>query len=260
VLRGRAFDASDNATSQPVMIVGERMAAAIWPGRDPIGQCVRYGVASAPCVTVVGVAEEMRLRSLTDPREFSFYIPAAQLTGDLGSVFVRVSGDAGQQAEVLRKRLQPLMPGDAYVTAVPMRQRVEPMLRGWRFGATMFVAFGSLALVLAALGLYSVIAYDVAQRRREIGVRMALGADRADVVRLVVGAGFTLTLGGVVVGLAVAAGAARFVAPLLFDLSPTDPAIMGGVALVLVAIGVLATAWPALVASRVDPNITLRAD
>jgi putative ABC transport system permease protein len=122
------------------------------------------------------------------------------------------------------------------------------------------VTFGSLALLLAALGLYSVIAYDVAQRHREIGVRMALGAGRSDVVRLVVGGGLALTFGGVALGMAIAALAGRYVAPLLFEQSPRDPAIMGVVAVVLLAIGALATAWPALSASRVDPNITLRAD
>jgi predicted permease len=260
VLRGRAFDANDVASSPRVMVVGERMAATIWPGRDPIGKCVRYFADTAPCVTVVGVAEEMRLRSLTDPREFTFYIPASQFDGDLGTIFVRVAGDAAQQAELIRKRLQPLMPGAAYVTAAPLRTLVERMVRGWRLGATMFLAFGSLALLLAALGLYSVIAYDVTQRHREIGVRMALGADSSDVVRLVVGGGLALTLGGVVLGIAIAAVAGRWVAPLLFQQSPGDPAIMGAVALVLLAIGALATTWPAFSAARVDPNISLRAD
>jgi predicted permease len=260
VLRGRAFDANDRATSPPVMIVGERMAAAVWPGRDPLGRCVRYGSDTAPCVTVVGVAEEMRQRTLSDTREFTFYIPATQFGMNTGNIFVRVAGDAEQQAELLRKRLQPLMPGAAYITATPLRTHVEPMVRGWRLGATLFLAFGLLALLLAALGLYSVIAYDVTQRHREIGVRMALGAGSSDVARLVVGGGLVLTLGGVALGLGIATLAGRYVAPLLFQQSPNDPTIMGAVALVLVTIGTLATAWPAFNATRVDPNVSLRAD
>jgi predicted permease len=259
VLRGRAFDANDVATSPLVTIVGERMARTVWRGQDPIGRCVRFFADTAPCMTVVGIAEEMRQRALTDEHEFSFYIPVTQY-GYTPTMFVRVDGDAGERAEQIRKRLQPLMPGAMYVTSVPLRTRVEPMLRGWRLGASMFLAFGALALLLAALGLYSVISYDVAQRRKEIAVRVALGASRGDVMRLVVGAGVWLTLGGVVLGLAIAVAAGRYIAPLLFGQSPTDPAILGVVALLLVGIGVVATAWPALNAARVDPNLTLRAD
>jgi putative ABC transport system permease protein len=259
MLRGRAFDANDVATSPLVTIVGERMARTIWRGQDPIGRCVRFFVDTAPCVTVVGIAEEMRQRALTDPHEYSFYIPATQY-GYTPTLFVRVDGDADERAEMIRKRLQPLMPGAMYVTSVPLRTHVEPMLRGWRLGASMFLAFGALALLLAALGLHSVISYDVAQRRKEIAVRVALGATQRDVVRHVVGTGLSLTLGGVILGLAIAVWAGRFIAPLLFDQSPRDPTILGAVAVLLLVIGVVATAWPALHAARVDPNVILRAD
>jgi hypothetical protein len=260
ILRGRAFDDRDVARSQRVMIVGERMAEVIWRGQDPIGKCVRYGADTAPCVTVVGVAEEMRQRTLTDAREFSFYIPATQYGLPIGTLFIRVDGNAGTHAETIRKRLQALMPGASYITAVPLTTHVEPMTRSWRFGATVFLAFGALALILAGLGTYSVIAYTVAERRREIGVRMALGATRREVVRLVVGSGLSLTAGGILVGGVIAALAARWLAPLLFQHSPWDPAVLGAVVAVLVGIGIVATAVPAFNASRVDPNVTLRSD
>jgi putative ABC transport system permease protein len=260
ILRGRSFDATDDARSLRVMIVGERMAAALWPSQDPVGRCVRMFADTAPCVTVVGVAEEMRLRSLSDRREYSFYIPAAQYGGPTGTLFVRVDGDAAVYAEPVRKRLQALMPGSAYVTSVPLSQHVEPSMRSWRFGATMFMLFGGLALVLAALGLYSVIAYSVAVRRREIGVRIALGATRQTVMRLVVGHGVRLTLAGVALGAGIAVLAGRWIEPLLFEQSARDPVVFGSVALLLLAISAFATAAPALWASRVDPNVTLRAD
>jgi predicted permease len=260
ILRGRAFDDHDGTTSAPVLVVGEGMANALWPGEDPLGKCVRIGADTAPCATVIGVAEDMRLRSLTDQREFSYYLPISQYGSPAGGTFVRVAGDATEYAELVRRRLQPLMPGTAYVTAVPLRSLVDPSMRSWRFAATMFVAFGGLALGLAAIGLYSVIAYNVAQRRQEIGVRIALGAPRGRIVRLVVGSGMRVVVTGVVLGGALAFWAGRWVASLLFQESPQDPAVYAVVAAVLVGVALVATAVPALAASRVDPNEALRAE
>ena len=260
ILRGRAFDAHDGPTSARVLVVGEGMANALWPGRDPLGRCVRIGADTAPCSTVIGVAEDMRLRSLTDEREFTYYRPIGQHDAAEGGLFVRVAGDAKDYTELVRRRLQPLMPGTAYVTAVPLRSLVDPRMQSWRFAATMFVAFGGLALGLAAIGLYSVIAYNVAQRRQEIGVRIALGAPRGRIVRLVVGSGMRVVVTGVVLGGALALWAGRWVATLLFQESPADPAVYAVVAAVLVGVALVATAVPALAASRVDPNEALRAD
>ena len=173
---------------------------------------------------------------------------------------MRVAGDAADYAELVRRRLQPLMPGTAYVTAVPLRSLVDPRMQSWRFAATMFVAFGGLALGLAAIGLYSVIAYNVAQRRQELGVRIALGAPRGRIVRLVIGNGMRVVVTGVVLGGALALWAGRWVATLLFQESPEDPAVYAVVAAVLVGVALVATAVPALAASRVDPNVALRAD
>ena len=260
ILRGRAFDEHDGPTSAPVLVVGEGMANVLWPGRDPLGKCVRIGADTAPCSTVIGVAEDMRLRSLTDEREFSYYLPISQYGSPAGGTFVRVAGDAEDDAELVRRTLQPLMPGTAYVTAVPLRSLVDPQMRSWRFAATMFAAFGGLALALAGIGLYSVIAYSVAQRRQEIGVRIALGAPRSRIVRLVVGSGMRVVVTGVVIGGALALWAGRWVATLLFHESPADPAVYAVVAAVLVGVALVATAVPALAASRVDPNVALRAD
>jgi putative ABC transport system permease protein len=171
-----------------------------------------------------------------------------------------VAGDADDYADVIRRRLQRLMPGASYVTARPLRSLVDPNIRSWQFGATMFVAFGGVALALAAIGLYSVVAYGVAQRQRELGVRIALGASRGHVVQLVVGNGLRLVVAGVVIGGALALWAGRWVATLLFQQSPHDPAIYLAGAAVLVGVALLASALPALAASRVDPNVALRAE
>ena len=260
ILRGRGFDGRESERSQQVAVVSEGMARVLWPGREAIGQCLRIERDTKPCTTVVGIAEEMHLREFANEREFSYYIPIAQYGTADPSVFVRVNGDAGDYAEVLRRHLQRVMPGSAYVTVTPMQQLVAPNLRAWRLGATMFVAFGGLALALAAIGLYSVIAYNVAQRTQELGVRIALGASVGNVVRIVVAGGMRLVVAGVIIGGVIAFLAARWVETLLFRESPRDPLVFGVVASVLLGVALLASLVPALRAARVDPNVALRAD
>ncbi|MDQ3950004.1 MAG: ABC transporter permease, partial [Gemmatimonadota bacterium] len=260
ILRGRAFDRRDVAGAPGVVVVSEGMARALWPNEDPLGRCIRIGADTMPCTTVIGVAEDMRVRSLTDAREYTYYIPIAQYGNAAGALFVRVAGDAADYADAVRRRLQLLMPGTAYVIAQPLRELIDPNVRSWEFGATMFVAFGALALALAAIGLYSVVAYGVAQRQQEIGVRIALGASRSHVMRLVMGGGVRLVAAGVLIGGAIALWAGRWAAALLFQESPHDPVVYAVGAAVLVGVAIMATAMPALAASRVDPNAALRAE
>jgi len=146
------------------------------------------------------------------------------------------------------------------VNVRPLRELVDPRMRGWQFGATMFLAFGGLALALAAIGLYSVIAYGVAQRQKELGVRIALGASRGSVVRLVVGGGVRMVVIGIAIGGIIALWASRWLGTLLFNESPKDPVVYAAVAGVLVVVAVVATALPALGAARLDPNTALRAE
>ena len=217
---------------------------------------------------MIGVAEEMHIHSLRASatgaarRSATTRIPfrVVQYDDPAGTLAIRVAGDATDYAESVRRRLQRIMPGAAYVTAEPLRSMVDPKMRSWRMGATMFVAFAALALALAGIGLYSVIAYGVAQRRQEIGVRIALGASRRHVVRLVVRGGLRLVIAGVALGIVVALWAARWIAPLLFQESATDPLVYGAVAAVLIGVALVATSMPAFAASRVDPNVALRAD
>jgi predicted permease len=260
ILRGRGFDDGDRAGGPGVMVVSQNMANALWPGQDPLGKCVRMNADTAPCSTVVGVSENLHLYSLSDPKEFSYYVPMAQYPHATSMVLVRVAGDATNAAEPIRRRLQTLMPGASYVTTIPLRSMVAPQMQSWQIGATMFIAFGGLALLLASVGLYSVIAYGVEQRRREIGVRLALGARPTQVVRLVLNGGLRLVGTGVILGCALALMAGHWVAQLLFDEQPYDPVVLASVALVLVAVAIAATTLPALAAARVDPNVTLRAD
>ena len=159
-----------------------------------------------------------------------------------------------------RRSLQQLMPGVSYVTVTPMSTIMAPVVRSWQLGATMFAIFGALALLLAAIGLYSVIAYNVAQRTHEMGVRVALGAQVRDVVSLIVREGLRVVLPGVLLGSLIALAAGKWIAPLLFEVSPKDPPVLIAVVVTLTLTAVAASLAPALRAARVDPNEALRAD
>ena len=152
------------------------------------------------------------------------------------------------------------MPGVSYVTVTPMETFLGKETRSWRLGAMMFTVFGSLALVLAAIGLYSVIAYNVTQRMHEMGVRIALGAQGRDVIGLVVREGLAIVTPGIAVGAGIAIFAGRWIAPLLFDVSPRDLAVMTSVVATLIVVAITASWLPARRAARVDPSEALRSD
>jgi putative ABC transport system permease protein len=216
--RGRLFTAADTRAAPLVMVVSESMAKKLWPGREAIGQCVRMGSDSVPCTEVVGVVKDIKRQSLTEDAGLQYYLPIDQLERGIGGgLFVRARGDATSYAESVRRELQKVMPGVSYVTVTPFGDILGRQTRSWTLGATMFTVFGVLALLVAAVGLYSVIAYNVAQRTHELGVRIALGAQSPDVVRLVVGEGVRVSLVRVAIGTLVALAAVRYVGPLLFS-------------------------------------------
>ena len=180
---------------------------------------------------------------------------------DGGSIVVlRMRGNPAAAAEAVRRALQLVMPAQQYVTVQPMVELLSGQRRSWHVGATMFVAFGVLALIVAAVGLYSVIAYTVGQRMHELGVRIALGAQQSDVLQLVMGHGVRVAVVGVVGGCAIAIAVARWIEPLLFRQSPRDPAVIGAVGVAMLVVAVAASAIPAIRATRADPNAVLRSD
>ena len=214
-----------------------------------------------PCTTIVGVAEDVLHESFSEGAANRYYLPIEQFRPASGyAVMLRMRGNPAASAERVRTTLQSVMPGQTYVTVRPLSEVVDGERRSWRVGATMFVAFGVLALVVAAVGLYGVLAYNVGQRMHELGVRIALGAQGTDVVRLVIGQGVRLALGGVVVGSALAIVAARWIEPLLFRQSATDPVVLAVVGGLLVVVSLVACLVPAARAVRADPNTVLRAD
>ena len=259
LIRGRGFTTEDREQSPLIIVVGESMAKKLWPTEDAIGKCVRLGNEQQPCRTVVGVAEDVRRGSVSET-EMHYYVPAEQVDPSRGGIFVRTHARAAPKADEIRRALQPLMPGVAYVTVTPMSTIIAPAIRSWKLGATMFATFGSLALVLAAIGLYSVIAYNVTQRTHEMGVRVALGAQGRDVIGLIIREGLRVVVPGIVLGAIIALVAGKWVAPLLFNVSPKDPPVMVGVIVTLLAVAVVASLMPAIRASNVDPSEALRAD
>ncbi|HEV8150688.1 MAG TPA: FtsX-like permease family protein, partial [Gemmatimonadales bacterium] len=260
LLRGRGITDQDKAGAPSVMVVSEAMARTLWPGKEALNQCVRVGSDTVPCTYVVGIAENIKSQQLSNEGGLFYYLSSAQSSPDQGGLFVRVHGDAANLGETVRRRLQALMPGASYLTVTPLAEIVGSQTQSWQLGATLFTVFGVLALVLAAIGLYSVIAYNVAQRTHELGVRVALGAEARDLVRLVLREGIKLALVGVVLGGAIVLVIGKWVKPLLFDTSPRDPTVFLGVSAVLVATALLASFLPARRAGRVDPIEALRAE
>jgi predicted permease len=262
VLRGRGFATADRGGRQRVAVVNETLARLWWPGESPIGRCMKVGGDTMPCSEIVGVVENARRFELIEDESAQFFIPLEHAPAYLqpGAVFVRAVGDPRALTGTLRRRLQSAVPNLPPVNVEPFRDQVSPQTRSWRLGATMFGAFGVLALVLAAVGLYGVLAYDVSQRTHEMGVRVALGAQGRDVSRLVVWEGLRVMTVGGAIGFGIALAAGRIVAPLLFQTSPREPLVFGIVGVVVLVVALVATLVPAWRAARVDPVVALRAE
>jgi len=258
ILRGRAFTVDGPAAPQE-MVVTQSMAKRLWPNEDPLGKCVRVSADTAPCMTVVGVAEDVRRRSFNEP-EHHYYMPIDVFRPTAGGLFVRTRGPAQDHQTAVQHALQPLMPGASYITVTPLSTNLAPQLRSWRLGAMMFSVFGGLAMLLAAIGLYSVIAQDVTQRMHEMGVRAAVGALPRNIVALVLRDALAIVTPGLLVGVLAALAGGRWIEPLLFEQSPRDPIVLCGVVAALMATAFASSLVPARRAARVDPSAALRSD
>lgn len=258
ITRGRSFNERDVEGGPLVAVINEAMARAVWPGEEALGKCFHRGADSMPCTTVVGVLADARVTSFKEAPAPQYYLPLTQWRPDMRSLIIRSEGKPEALSQPVRRALQELYGGLPYVNVRSLREVMQPEMRTWRLGATMFAIFGVLALVVAAIGTYSVVSYDVTQRRREIGVRLALGSGRGAVARLVVRDGAQRALAGVGIGSVVAYFATPFLRDLLFETSVREPTVFVSVAFVLISAAVLASAVPAFVATRVAPMEALR--
>ena len=266
ILQGRGIEPRDDAVgAAPVAVVSESMARAVWPEGDGLGACMVLDseAEDAPCTEVIGVVENHRRQELVeDDPHFLFYINQGHpdFVGPPRALMAGTTGPAGAVVASVREEARGVSPQVRFVDAVALSDYVAPQMRSWRLGASMFTAFGVLALIVAGWGLYSVLAFDVTLRRRELGIRSALGAGTERLVGLVLKRALVLVAVGVAVGVTASWGAAPLVQPLLFRVRAADPTVYGLVALTLLAVAALAGSVPAWRATRVDPREALQAD
>jgi predicted permease len=261
--RGRAFTDADGAGATPVAIVSADVAARLWPGADPIGKRLRMGAVDTgepwqAWRTVVGVVNPTRYRDLVAPRP-TLYVPAPQFMEAAQIAVLRTAAPPGALAGMVRERVRAVDPAARVTAVAPFGHFLAAPLARPRFDAFLIGVFGAASLLLAAIGLYAVIAGSVRQRQGELGIRIALGATSADVLAVVLGEGLRLAGAGAAIGLLAAAAATHLLRGLLFDVHPLDPATLIGAAALLVAASALACALPARRALRVDPATALRA-
>ncbi len=259
VIAGRGFTRQDN-DGPPVVVVNRAFAEYEWPGQSALGHCVDMGWKDIKCYRVVGVVSNARYVRLEDPPHRAFFLPVGRNSSWSRVLLIRAGDDPAKLVPAVRQSLVHLDPKLPYVELNPLTDLLLPQLQPRRLGASMFGAFGLLALLLAAVGLYGVVSYSVAQRTHELGVRMALGANRGQVLRMVVGQGAKLALAGLAIGAGAAFAATRFVTHLLYGVSATDSVTFVGVVVVLGATAGLASFIPARRATRVDPQVALRGE
>ena len=259
LLRGRFFTEGDEDGKQPVVIIDETTARKYWPTRDPLGQRVRFGAdPTKPWMTVVGIAKDIKSDGLDIDGIPHIYVSIYQ-TPDRGlSVVLRTSLPAKVLEPQIRHEIQSIDPGLPAFNVSSMNDVVDRSLASRRFSADLVGGFAGLALLLASIGIYGLLAYMVGQRSREIGLRMALGARRWDVLKLILRKGVVLAGVGIVVGMIVSATTASMMASLLYGVHPHDPAVFLAVPLLLFAVAVLASYLPARRATKVDPMFALR--
>jgi putative ABC transport system permease protein len=263
LVRGRTFIAQDGVgDAQPVVIVNENMAKRWWPGEDAIGRRFKYGgpQSQAPWLTIVGIVADMRRTGYDAPVRYETFLPYPQRPAGSMTLVVRTAGDPIAAVPSVRGVVRAIDPDQPVYEVLSMDQLLGNMVAQRRFSMTLLGTFAALALVLGLVGVYGVTSYLVAQRTREVGLRIALGARPSQLVGMVVGQGMRVAGMGLVLGLAGAVAMARLMAGLLYEVSPLDAATLGGVVVVLVVATLVANWVPARRAARVEPLTALRAD
>jgi putative ABC transport system permease protein len=262
--RGRAFTSADGAPGGEVAVVNERFAARFFPNEDPLGRRIRLhedGQRESPWIAIVGVSPTVRQRGLQDLEpDPVVHVPLRQDTPRFASLIVRTRGEPGSFTTTARQEVRTLDPDLPVNNVQTMNQYLAQSRWPFRVFGTMFAVFAAIALILSAAGIYAVMAYAVTQRTQEIGVRVALGAQGAQVSWLIVRQGLLQLAIGLVLGLSCAFGVSRVLQSLLVQISPTDPATFTVVAFTLTGVTPAACLVPARRAMKLDPVIALRAE
>jgi predicted permease len=254
MVSGREFTRADNETAPPVAVVNEAMAAQYWRGQDPVGRRLQV---KGGWLRVVGVAKMAKYRNLLEAARPFFYVPIRQsVSGSILQIRTPLGPEA--MAKVLVREIHALDPSLAPGEIITMQETIDRTTAVQRVAVAMLGVFGGLALVLAAIGLYGVMSYTVSQSKRELGLRMALGAGASDLLRLVMSRGMALTAGGLVAGVAAALGLTRLLGTLLYKVSPRDPLAFAVALVVMTMAGLVACFLPAWRATRTDPVRALR--
>ena len=260
LISGRYFDARDSDTAAPVAIIDETMARTYWPNEDPIGKRIKRGgmESTMPWMTIVGVVRHVRYRTLEARSRIQLYWPEAQRPTNFMGLAIRTAADPMSLAPAVQKTVLEIDPQQPVDRVLTMEQVMADSLARRRLTLTLLAAFAGGAILLAALGIYGVTAYMVTQRQQEIGLRMALGASRTDVLGLVVGQGMSLMLAGLGAGLVLSLGLTWVLGSLLFSVRPYDPMSLAAAAGALALVALIACSLPAWRATRVDPLVALR--
>jgi predicted permease len=259
ILSGRDFTEQDTPQTALVAIVNQTFAQRFFAGRDPVGGRAR-SKEGGPWVKIVGLVKDSKYRSLTESPMPYFYLPFRQAHGGefWTAFFVRTLGTPRDQIATVRREASLVEPSAAAFPVIPFEEHLRSSLFPQRVAAALLSVLGAIALLLAALGLYGVLAFAVGLREQEFGIRMALGAQARDVLGAVLREGLLLALAGVAAGVILALVAARLTGGLLVNLSASDPLILGGTALFLLVVALLASYLPARQATKVDPFTSLR--
>jgi predicted permease len=256
---GRNFTVLDTNKTQTVGVIDETLARRYWPNENPVGQQIKFGFgAGIQGVTIVGVVGDIKSDGFDAPSVPHIYVPMGQFAPVNAVVFLRSRGDTGSLGEAVRREVEKVDPNIPVHSISSMDEIITRSLADRRFALELLGIFAAVALMLAAIGIYGVMAYSFSQRTHEIGIRIALGAQRVDIFRMAVGEGMQLVAIGLTVGLAGAVTLTRFVRTMLFDVSASDPITFGAISALLAAVAFVACYVPARRATRVDPLAALR--
>jgi len=258
VLLGRGFTARDDATAPKVVLINDAAAKKYFPNENPIGQRFGSSAEDNSQLEIVGVIRDAKYDSVRAPAPPTMYVPYLQTRATSAIIAVRTAGDPASATGSVREAVRQVDANLPMVDVSTQLEQVERRFEQEKLFAQAYALFGGLAMLLAAIGLFGLMSYSVSRRTNEIGIRMALGAQRGHVLRLVMVESMILVIAGVVIGVAVAMGASRFVATLLFGLGTTDAMTLAAAIGVMVLVSALAGFLPARRASRVDPMVALR--